>query len=104
MKKTTGVAKMSAYLLFFIAILTFGFERLFWVNANSYPDFMATTHMTKLTKDEYIAMRQSCGQPLEVNVYNSYIAIRCGLYWPFNKVVLVDSKGIPWFGKNGNPS
>lgn len=98
-EKSKGLHQIGCIFIIFIAILAFGFERLFWVNANSYPEIFATSHINKLSEDEYLDMRESCGQPLEVRIYPSYIAIRCGLYWPFNQVVLVDAKGMPWFGK-----
>ena len=100
MTKAKAIIKISAYLLFFIAILSFGLERLVWTNASSYPDILVTTHMSKLNEDEYLSMRQSCGEPLEIKVDSSHIAIRCGLVWPFNKVVLVDLEGMSWFVKN----
>lgn len=100
MKTAKKITKIGIYLLLFITSFMFVFERFFWTNADSYPEILTTGHVSKLSTNEFLSMRKSCGQPLEIHTYPSYIAIRCGTFWPFAKVVLIDEKKMPWHNQN----
>lgn len=84
----------AAFLAVSAAMLAALVERLWWVNAlESYPRFLMSSAPPAAT--ELSALRQACGQPLEVaQVERGMALVRCGDFWPSRQLWLMPLKSV----------
>ena len=92
MKTNLNIVKIIIYVSALCWALLAGAERIVWANVKSYPGVLVNKHISAPTEDELIQLRKSCREPLEIKrISTTTTAIRCGLLWPFMKVVIANS-------------
>jgi hypothetical protein len=88
-------AVLAAFAVFMVVMVLATVERVYLVNGDSYPAWLASGRLGKVTDGDIEQLRRtSCSHdPIEVLQKKGYVVLRCGFAWyePSTKTYIADS-------------
>lgn len=90
------VLRLTFILAAFVLLLASFAERLLFVNAAWYPEYLINENLGEaFTRDWFLLQREECGESLEIYEKDAGKSIlRCRLAWPFTTTWVVDTAAL----------